>query len=549
MSKKMKKILFDIEAKAKVTTVALLMIIVALSAMFVMLPQDSITVSAAEVGQFVSHKDITLDHNQVPSTLTNFPVLINLSSDAQLASDALDSGWDIAFFDSGNTQLSHEIELFDGATGKLVAWVNVTSLSSSSDTTISMYYGDSDIGSSAENIAGTWGNNYYMVMHMDNTDDGANDSLNIQDFEERVPMEVDDYHQTGIAGYATKFDGGGTVEDNSECIGTTINFMTTDDWENSWVMEYWVTIPNRNHDHQRPLFFGDTCNIYHDYFNDSGVYKIRFSANDEADTNPDIFHTYTMDTTSFYYMVHRHNSSASNLSAFINGVYFGGISQNDFHNGPNGDSCLGAGYTIHSWGIDSGKIDEFRLAKTPHSDDWIKTTYNSINNATNGSFFTLGGGAGGGSGTYETSGLTSGDFTWSCEAGNTVWANATGTGTETMNVYTNTSGTSDNCTDIFFDFSDFGSQLYDNNLSIEVKNSSSGAWDGNTHQITEADGNVTINSAMWDGANWCHGTNPFPIVGYNSTILVRLKIEVHAGVSAATYTNSTAWNVLRKVIS
>jgi hypothetical protein len=45
-------------------------------------------------------KSITFNHSQIPSTLTNFPVLVNLSSDADLASYAQDDGDDICFTNS-----------------------------------------------------------------------------------------------------------------------------------------------------------------------------------------------------------------------------------------------------------------------------------------------------------------------------------------------------------------------------------------------------------------------------------------------------------------
>jgi len=165
MSPKTRKFMRNIEAKALPFTVMALLIIARLSAVFVLQPQN--IVSAASTTDFTSYKKITLDSSQVPSTLTNFPVLINLSSDADLAADCLASGYDIAFFDgtgAGATQYNHEIELFDDSTGQLVAWVNVTSLAHDADTTIYMYYGDSDIGSSAENVTGTWDSNYNSVI-------------------------------------------------------------------------------------------------------------------------------------------------------------------------------------------------------------------------------------------------------------------------------------------------------------------------------------------------------------------------------------------------
>ena len=75
-------------------------------------------------------KSITIDATKVSSgTHTDFPVLINLSSDSSLAANAQADADDILFTSSGGaTQLSHEIERYGGATGALVAWVKVPSL-------------------------------------------------------------------------------------------------------------------------------------------------------------------------------------------------------------------------------------------------------------------------------------------------------------------------------------------------------------------------------------------------------------------------------------
>jgi len=97
-------------------------------------------------------KEITIDCNKVDEDLVNFPMLINFT-DTDLANHALDNGSDVVFTDANRNQLNHEIELFNGVNGNLIAWVNVTSLSSSVDTILYMYYGNPGC-SSQQNVAG-----------------------------------------------------------------------------------------------------------------------------------------------------------------------------------------------------------------------------------------------------------------------------------------------------------------------------------------------------------------------------------------------------------
>ena len=87
-------------------------------------------------------KKITINHSLVIDTLVDYPLLVNLGSDGDLAARAQNDGDDIFFSDLVGNKLNHEIEYFDGANGELVAWVKIPYLSSSIDTEIYMYYGN-----------------------------------------------------------------------------------------------------------------------------------------------------------------------------------------------------------------------------------------------------------------------------------------------------------------------------------------------------------------------------------------------------------------------
>jgi hypothetical protein len=119
-------------------------------------------------------KLIRIDQTKVGSGgVTDFPVLVVLSSDADLQASAQANGNDIVFTASdGTTKLSHEIERYDGATGELIAWVKVPSLSSTADTDIYMYYGNATAGNQ-QNPTDVWSNGYVGVWHLKETPTGA----------------------------------------------------------------------------------------------------------------------------------------------------------------------------------------------------------------------------------------------------------------------------------------------------------------------------------------------------------------------------------------
>jgi len=96
-------------------------------------------------------KHLRIDSSRVAGNLTNFPVLINSTDlDWRDSSNsghvAQSDGGDILFTaGDGVTKLDHEIEKYDPATGELVAWVEVSSLSGSADTGLYIYYGNSSL--------------------------------------------------------------------------------------------------------------------------------------------------------------------------------------------------------------------------------------------------------------------------------------------------------------------------------------------------------------------------------------------------------------------
>ena len=110
-------------------------------------------------------KEITINHTFVDDDLHNFPVLIN-TIDTDLRDKAQDDGDDILFMDDIGiaNQLNHEIEFYNNISGELVAWVNITTISSSVDTSLYMYYGN-QLCNNQQNIEDTWDSGFNWVLH------------------------------------------------------------------------------------------------------------------------------------------------------------------------------------------------------------------------------------------------------------------------------------------------------------------------------------------------------------------------------------------------
>jgi uncharacterized delta-60 repeat protein len=121
---------------------------------------------------WAERKMLSIDSTQVAGDVTDFPVLISLNVDADLATQALANGDDIIFTaGDGTTLLAHEIEYFNEVTGELRAWVKMD-LSANVDTDLYMYYGNA-AATNMENTAGVWSSNYVGVYHLGESPTGA----------------------------------------------------------------------------------------------------------------------------------------------------------------------------------------------------------------------------------------------------------------------------------------------------------------------------------------------------------------------------------------
>jgi hypothetical protein len=88
-------------------------------------------------------------------------------------------GHDIIFTSdfAGSTQLDHEIETYNHETGALTFWVRIPTLDGDAPTVIYLFYGNSLVNTSQEDIPGTWNSSYKGVYHFA----GLTDSTGIND--------------------------------------------------------------------------------------------------------------------------------------------------------------------------------------------------------------------------------------------------------------------------------------------------------------------------------------------------------------------------------
>jgi len=324
-------------------------------------------------------KLVTVNSSLVDGNLINFPILVNIT-DSDLASKAQDDGDDIAFvlYSDNSTKLNHEIELFNGTTGELVAWVNVTSLSSAVDTKLWMYYGNSGC-SNQQNPTGVWNSNYLAVWHMNlssntvydstsNNNDGTNDGC------EQVEL--------GVAGYALDF-----VEANTDYVN--IGAMNSIEGKTYVTFEIYFKCDGTNSD---DMLIGRSNTDY------APLIWRDETASSSGRTN----------TMSFVVSTGTRLELASNSLSDTNWHYFAGIFDGNNRqlrgyldgsedaNSPVGGQVAAfptttADLWLGAWGNGywhEGKMTEVRVSDVVRNASWISTTYNTIHSPT--AFITIG---------------------------------------------------------------------------------------------------------------------------------------------------------------
>ncbi|MGB5539518.1 MAG: DUF2341 domain-containing protein [Gammaproteobacteria bacterium] len=335
-----------------------------------------------------SRKALTIGAASVAGDLTNFPLLITLNTDAELAAQALANGDDILFTAAdGVTQLAHEIEHFDEATGELRVWVK-TDLSASVDTNIFMYFGNAASGNQ-ENIPAVW-DNYVGVYHLNESPTGA-------------PGELID--SSGSGNHATTEGSMDAADSVSTTIGQGLVFDGTDDMiritdsatldsvNDEATFSLWINfVDSADGDHQIIM---SSSNRY------SGLDGYEWAQQGDGDHffYPDAMlpdTNYNLGLDPFTNDTWHHLAATMDFATKEVKVYVDGSPMTFTYEGVPGswttltssDDMLWGGNPDRATRYFLGMMDEIRIADVARSQEWIQTEYN--NQSAPGAFFSVG---------------------------------------------------------------------------------------------------------------------------------------------------------------
>lgn len=307
---------------------------------------------------------LIVNHGQVGGLETNFPVLVQTSN--VIFSTATSGGHMLTAYDLVFSTWSdcHYLLNWDTETvnntgsNQMSTWVNIPSLSNTTDTVFYACYGNSAITTWQGGSKGSaWNSKYLAVLHFPSTTTlNASDSTSNSDNGTPVNSPT---ATTGLIGGAASFSGGSDKITTANTITNNSNFSLS-----FWI--YWrdtsgVEIPyyvgNSGGDGYGPIISNDSCGAGNklDVLIGGSTCGI-FGA------------TYVLPTNTWTYIVISYQGF---WDEYANGTLVGATGFTGSGNTPSIPFSLATPL--------NGILDEVRFSNTVLSTDWITTEYNSQN--------------------------------------------------------------------------------------------------------------------------------------------------------------------------
>lgn len=320
-------------------------------------------------------RTITIDPTKCgASNSSNFPVLFSgtyayLATVANGGNVTNSSGYDIIFTSdaAGATKLDHEIEIYTATTGLVVFWVRVPTVSAATDTVIYLWYGNSAISTSQENVTGVWDSNYKGVWHLPN-----GTTLTALDSTSNANNLTATGSPPAVAG---KVDGGVTVSTGKYLGATLAAAIGTTNTVSAWVKFTSLPVSTDTGMHSAYAVDGAETFIWRPaggvtYF---ALYGSAFVLGS------------TPSTGTWYYLVATRDGTTTNgYKLYLNAAVDVTTTR------PSADS--GSTFRIGRTGAGvnemDGAVDEVRLSSSVRSVDWAIKEYNNMSSPS--TFYAIG---------------------------------------------------------------------------------------------------------------------------------------------------------------
>lgn len=310
----------------------------------------------------VYKRTLTIDHLQVPSTQSDFPILVNFT-DATFKTVAnggrvkATNAFTFSSDSAGASLLKWEVDRYDATTGEIVAWVKIASVSSSSDTVFYIRYGGT-ITTDQSDAANVWTNNFRAVWHLK---DGS--TLTLTDSVGGFTLT----NNNSVAASAGQIDGAAaflagssrSLTNASIGIGTAVTFTA------------WAKATASPQQFQGIMAMRGATGYCLMDFNSAGAGGA-ISYFVKATTDRSVLGSGNANTNIWYHVAMTYDSSAG-LKTYLNAASQGTVAANGNIN--TDPTTINIGNDPGLTGFLTGNVDEPRVANVARSADWITVEY------------------------------------------------------------------------------------------------------------------------------------------------------------------------------
>lgn len=326
-------------------------------------------------------KKITVDHTKVSSSLTNFPVYLDLSTlGTDFFSKVESSGGDIRITTSdGTTEVAIEVVAIDtgGNTGEV--HFKAPSLSSTTDTVFYVYYGNASASAySASATYGSqnvWDSNYKGVWHLSgNFNDSTANGYNLT--ATGSPGDT-----TGKLGNAKSFVATTKYASIANASSTGLNItgsLTIESWcyptdlAGAWGHNY--VLARRSGSPDSGYFINSSSGSFPVFYL-SGISTVNYTG------------THALTSSAWNFLVGVYDQTNSIVKLLVNTLKDQATSVTGTLVAATNPLDLALNSNNSAEGFD-GNLDEIRISNIARSENWLTTQYNNQNSAS--TFYTIG---------------------------------------------------------------------------------------------------------------------------------------------------------------
>ena len=320
---------------------------------------------------------VTIESDEVDSTLSNFPVYVDLSDlPSDFHTNVKSDGCDIRVVESDEeTETAFELVSYNSGSDTGELHFLADSLSSSADTTFYIYYGNSGASCYATNSTygaeAVWAN-YHFVSHDGGITDSTGNGVQTNN------GSVDETSVVAIGGNARYFTADWITSNiNTNSVIGTSNFSASS----------WFKVPNAN---DRRVFIGmaGSTSAFQDAWSldagrNSDSNSIRVTARDGTTGEAKLTGATGFRDDNWHLAVANRSGTTANI--YVDGGFEDSGTNAEF--GVNVGQYLQIGRVV-TFNTMTGYLDEIRLGNSVLSADWIASEYVNQSNTT--AFYTPG---------------------------------------------------------------------------------------------------------------------------------------------------------------